>query len=179
MTTTIIRILGIIGVCGLCCSPVTAQQSGEIVQRAISSRELVSYCGDKSNTAGQTTCNIFIQGVYDGYLVLRTPQEPEYICVKQPAPPRQKVVDDFLGWISVHSAYANKPAAEAMLRFLSEYFPCPKLSPKNDTAPQFIKNPNIQDVPILNLDDAKQKCQTIGFKAGTEAYGKCVLQLSR
>ena len=31
----------------------------------------------------------------------------------------------------------------------------------------------------VGLEDAKKKCTALGFKAATEAYGKCVLQLSK
>lgn len=30
-----------------------------------------------------------------------------------------------------------------------------------------------------NIDDAKKKCSDLGFKSGTEGFGKCVLQLSK
>lgn len=31
----------------------------------------------------------------------------------------------------------------------------------------------------VSIDAAKEKCTTLGFKAGTESFGKCVLQLSK
>jgi hypothetical protein len=34
-------------------------------------------------------------------------------------------------------------------------------------------------VSPMNYDDAKQKCSDLGFKSGTEGFGKCVLQLSK
>lgn len=45
-------------------------------------------------------------------------------------------------------------------------------------------SPVIQSSPSLNntattLDDAKKKCSELGLKSGTEAFGKCVLQLSK
>lgn len=33
--------------------------------------------------------------------------------------------------------------------------------------------------PNINLDDARKKCIDLGFKSGTEQFGKCVLQLSK
>lgn len=33
--------------------------------------------------------------------------------------------------------------------------------------------------PRVSLDDAAQKCSSLGFKAGTEAFGNCVLKISR
>lgn len=33
--------------------------------------------------------------------------------------------------------------------------------------------------PTVSLDAAKEKCTNLGFKTGTEGFGKCVLQLSK
>ena len=33
--------------------------------------------------------------------------------------------------------------------------------------------------PSVSLDEAKEKCTNLGFKTGTEGFGKCVLQLSK
>lgn len=33
--------------------------------------------------------------------------------------------------------------------------------------------------PMISLDDAKQKCGSLGFKTDTEAFGTCVLKISR
>jgi hypothetical protein len=35
------------------------------------------------------------------------------------------------------------------------------------------------DSPQASLEDAKRKCTELGFKAGTEKFGKCALQLSK
>jgi hypothetical protein len=39
-----------------------------------------------------------------------------------------------------------------------------------------VNNPNL---PAVNMDAAKNQCKELGFKNGTEAFGKCVLQLSK
>ena len=36
-----------------------------------------------------------------------------------------------------------------------------------------------QPSTVFSLDDSKRKCVELGFKAATEAFGKCVLQLSK
>jgi hypothetical protein len=33
--------------------------------------------------------------------------------------------------------------------------------------------------PALSLDSYKNKCKDLGFKQGTQEFGKCVLQLSK
>jgi hypothetical protein len=43
------------------------------------------------------------------------------------------------------------------------------------------QNLSVQDTAVdsFGIEDAKVKCQELGFKTGTERYGKCVLELSR
>lgn len=38
---------------------------------------------------------------------------------------------------------------------------------------------NNQNTMKLSIEDAKKKCSDLGFKTGTEGFGKCVLQLSK
>ena len=42
-----------------------------------------------------------------------------------------------------------------------------------------IVSPVNADDALLNFDDAKKKCIDIGFKAGTEKFGQCVLKLTK
>jgi hypothetical protein len=39
--------------------------------------------------------------------------------------------------------------------------------------------PSAPSKPPVSVDEAKDKCTNLGFKTGTESYGKCVLQLLR
>lgn len=49
-----------------------------------------------------------------------------------------------------------------------------------DAAPQGLGTANSQAKTVNDqIHDAKRKCDEIGFEAGTEAYGKCVLKLSK
>jgi hypothetical protein len=95
--------------------------------RVLSMGDIVSLCKQKDNAQVTGFCNGFGQGVYDAYLVTRHPQKaPSKICVKQPAPQRQQVLDEFISWADKNAQYNDKPAAEAALRFLAERFPCGK-----------------------------------------------------
>jgi len=43
-----------------------------------------------------------------------------------------------------------------------------------------IKNSSQPNVVVsTSLEEAKKKCSDLGFKSGTEGFGKCVLQLSK
>lgn len=95
--------------------------------RVLSTTDIVNLCKTKDNPQAVGFCNGFGQGVYDAYLVTRHPQKaPSKICVKQPAPQRQQVLDEFIAWAGNNPQMNDKPAAEAALRFLAERFPCGK-----------------------------------------------------
>lgn len=95
--------------------------------RVLSLGDITNLCKNKDNPQAIGFCNGFGQGVYDAYLVTRHPKKaPSNICVKQPAPQRQQVLDDFLAWADKNAQYKDKPAAEAALRYLAERFPCGK-----------------------------------------------------
>lgn len=103
-------------------------------QMAISTQELAGVCGDQSSPQPQTYCDIYGQGVYDGYLVTRHPQKsPDFICVLQPAPSRREVMNQFMDWVKLNPIYNTAPAADTLLRFLAVRFPCDSsaLSPGN------------------------------------------------
>ena len=97
--------------------------------QAMSTEEIVGYCtGDKGTFV---TCEIYGQAVYDTYLVYsQHKKSPKFICVKQPAPPRKEVIQEYVNWAKAHPKYAKAPAADTMLRFLGERFPCGKASGK-------------------------------------------------
>lgn len=101
---------------------------------AISTQELMGVCGDQSSPQPQIYCDIYGQGIYDGYLVTRyPPKAPEFICVNQPAPTRREVMSQFVDWVKVNPRYGTAPAADTFLRFLAVRFPCPSsaTSPEN------------------------------------------------
>jgi hypothetical protein len=101
---------------------------------AISTQELAGVCGDQSTPEPQTYCDIYGQGVYDGYLVTRHPNRaPEFICVAQPAPSRREVMNQFMDWVKANPRYNTAPAADSLLRFLAVRFSCNSsiMSPAN------------------------------------------------
>ena len=116
----------------LICSGAAIAGAGS--QMAISTQELANVCGDQSNPQPQTYCDIYGQGVYDGYLVTRHPKKsPDFICVVQPAPSRREVMNQFMDWVKANPIYNTAPAADAFLRFLAIRFPCDSsaMSPEN------------------------------------------------
>jgi hypothetical protein len=49
---------------------------------------------------------------------------------------------------------------------------------KNTSSPQVKNSMQTNVIDTLSLEDAKKKCSDLGFKNGTEGFGKCVLKLS-
>lgn len=92
---------------------------------AMSTEELVSYCSGNSDSF--VTCEIYGQAVYDTYLVYSQHRKaPKFICVKQPAPSRKEVIQQYVEWAKANPKYAKDPAADSILRFLGGRFPCGK-----------------------------------------------------
>lgn len=99
---------------------------GAQAANAISTEELMSYCKSTDGSAF-VTCEIYGQAVYDTYLVTRHPKyAPNTICLKQPAPSRKDVIQEYVAWVDANPNAAKAPAAETVLRFLSGKFPCGK-----------------------------------------------------
>ena len=93
--------------------------------KAMSTEELVSYCSGTDGTF--VTCEIYGQAVYDTYLVYsQHKKSPKFICVKQPAPPRKEVIQEYVTWAKANPKYAKAPAADTILRFLGGRCPCGK-----------------------------------------------------
>ncbi len=116
----------------LTCSGLAIAATGSPM--AISTQELAGVCGDQSTPEPQTYCDVYGQGVYDGYLVTRHPSKaPEFICVVQPAPSRREVMNQFMDWVKANPQYNTAPAADSLMRFLAVRFPCNSsvMSPAN------------------------------------------------
>lgn len=115
----------------VCSGTVLAAPDGP---RAISTQELAGVCGDQSSPQPQIYCDVYGQGVYDGYLVTRHPKAAmDFICVVQPAPSRREVMNQFVDWVKQNPGYNTAPAADTLLRFLAVRFPCESsvMSPGN------------------------------------------------
>jgi hypothetical protein len=99
--------------------------TGAQAEQAMSTAEIVGYCSGETGTF--STCEIYGQAVYDTYLVYSHHRKsPKFICVKQPAPSRKEVIQEYVNWVKANPKYNNDPAADSMLRFLGNRFPCGK-----------------------------------------------------
>jgi hypothetical protein len=85
----------------------------------------VAMCQNKTNIAEQNFCHGFGQGVYDTYLMSRHPEKaPPYVCPPAPGPKRTAVLEAFVVWANQNTQYTNKSAADTLIRYLADRFPC-------------------------------------------------------
>lgn len=99
--------------------------TGAHANKAMSTEELVGYCSGNGDSF--VTCEIYGQAVYDTYLVYSQHRKsPKFICVKQPAAPRKEVIQDYVNWAKANPKFAKDPAADTILRFLGNKYPCTK-----------------------------------------------------
>lgn len=99
-------------------------QAQEKVQ-VLSTQELVNACKLPASPDSRSFCIGYTTAIYDTYLATRHPQRAKpFICVKQPAPPRDEVIDDFVQFAQANPQTSDKPASGTVLGFLAMRFPC-------------------------------------------------------
>jgi|APCry1669189034_1035192.scaffolds.fasta_scaffold11734_3 hypothetical protein len=92
----------------------------------LSTQEFITSCKSPANADSRNFCLGYATGLYDTYLATRHPSMAKpFICVKQPGPTRDAVIGDFIKWVDAKPALLSNPAADSVLRFLAERFPCP------------------------------------------------------
>jgi hypothetical protein len=92
----------------------------------LSTQEFITSCKSPANTDSRNFCLGYATGLYDTYLATRHPSMAKpFICVKQPGPTRDTVIGDFIKWVDTKPVMLTNPAADSVLRFLAERFPCP------------------------------------------------------
>jgi hypothetical protein len=85
----------------------------------------VAMCQNKTSVAEQNFCHGFGQGVYDMYLMSRHPKKaPAYVCPPTPGPKRAEALEAFVVWANQNTQFADKSAADTLMRYLGERYPC-------------------------------------------------------
>lgn len=91
----------------------------------LSTQELVNTCRINANQESHGFCTGYVSAIYDTYLTTRPVRHMgPFICVKQPAPARDQVIEDFVKFSLAIPEVADKPAAGTFLSFLAMKFPC-------------------------------------------------------
>ncbi len=105
----------------------TAKSSSAVPKAHTSTEAYVQMCANKADGAAQNFCNGFGQGVYETYLITRFPKKaPAFICLDSVTLTRQEHIDAFIKWTTANPKYNQLSAADTILRYLGETYPCKK-----------------------------------------------------
>lgn len=89
--------------------------------------QYVAMCQQRNDVAAQNFCHGFGQGVFETYLISRHPQKAApFICAEGNGLTRQDHIDNFIKWSSANAKYAQMSAADTILRYLGDTYPCKK-----------------------------------------------------
>ncbi len=92
-----------------------------------STQDYVAMCSKKTDVAAQNFCHGFGQGLFETYLITRHPKKaPAFICAENSKNTRQDYIDGFMKWSASNPKFNEMSAADTILRYLAETFPCKK-----------------------------------------------------
>jgi hypothetical protein len=76
--------------------------------------------------------------------------------------------------------FANTALGYRFYDFFCERFPDPvQLNQVKTEQKEIRKDGSNINASKINMEDAKDKCKSLGFKTGTEKFGTCVLELTK
>jgi len=90
-----------------------------------STAAFVALCQNRADIEAQNFCFGFGEGVYQSFVMQRSPNAKPIICVPK-GMSRDAVLSDFLVWTQARSQYNAEYAAKTIIRFLSSRYPCAK-----------------------------------------------------
>jgi len=90
-----------------------------------STAAFVALCQDRADVEAQNFCFGFGEGVYQSFVMQRSPNAKPTICVPK-GMSRDAVLSDFLVWTQARPQYNGEYAAKTIIRFLSSRYPCAK-----------------------------------------------------
>ena len=90
-----------------------------------STAAFVALCQNRADVEAQNFCFGFGEGVYQSFVMQRSPNAKPTICVPK-GMSRDTVLSDFLVWTQARPQYNGDYAAKTIIRFLSSRYPCTK-----------------------------------------------------
>jgi hypothetical protein len=90
-----------------------------------STAAFVALCQNRADIEAQNFCFGFGEGVYQSFVMQRSPNAKPTICVPK-GMSRDSVLSDFLVWTQARPQYNGDYAAKTIVRFLSSRYPCAK-----------------------------------------------------
>ncbi len=90
-----------------------------------STAAFVALCQNRADVEAQNFCFGFGEGVYQSFVMQRSPNAKPTICVPK-GMSRDTVLFDFLVWTQARPQYNGDYAAKTIIRFLGSRYPCAK-----------------------------------------------------
>ncbi len=90
-----------------------------------STAAFVALCQNRADVEAQNFCFGFGEGVYQSFVMQRSPNTKPTICVPK-GMSRDTVLSEFLVWTQARPQYNGDYAAKTIIRFLSSRYPCAK-----------------------------------------------------
>jgi hypothetical protein len=90
-----------------------------------STAAFVALCQNRADVEAQNFCFGFGEGVYQSFVMQRSPNAKSTICIPKGVS-RDAVLSDFLLWTQARPQYNGDYAAKTIIRFLSSRYPCAK-----------------------------------------------------
>ena len=118
---------------GLCVAEaiVSAQAEGAVTQEHFhvkTAGDLVALCSAEGNDdmtmAAVVFCHGYSVGVYQTLAAEQAAMNPKLFCVPDSAPSRTETIAAFVNWAKGSPAVLSERAPDAILRYLSQRFPC-------------------------------------------------------
>ena len=90
-----------------------------------STAAFVALCQNRADVEAQNFCFGFGEGVYQSFVLQRSPNAKPTICVPK-GMSRDAVLSEFLVWTQARPQYNADYAAKTIIRFLGSRYPCAK-----------------------------------------------------
>ena len=90
-----------------------------------STAAFVALCQNRADVEAQNFCFGFGEGVYQSFVIQRSPNAKPTICVPK-GMSRDAVLSDFLVWTQARPQHNGEYAAKTIIRFLNNRYPCAK-----------------------------------------------------
>jgi len=126
---TFVSIVGLVGVALAAGGPAGAVTRENFI--AGTTADYVAVCSTPEADAMYLTAMAFCQGygvgAYHYYQATTQVQGVKpFVCLPNPTPPRQEIIQGFVVWAGGHPEYAKDVPVETLFRYLVAKYPCPK-----------------------------------------------------
>lgn len=114
---------------GACVALLSAASAvnAQVPKASTTTQEFVAMCSKTTDVAAQNFCHGFSQGVYETYLITRHSKRAKpFICAESSKNTRQDYINGFMTWSASNPKFNQISAADTILRYLGETYPCKK-----------------------------------------------------